>query len=388
MKEQDDDFSSTMRIEIPPDVLQAPQLTSPKPESKKVSTRRLVIKIPKPDLRKDGESKYGQLLQSIYDAALITDLKGHVVDSNYRAAEFFLYNHEEFMQLGVLDVISGADESLFDMLRENLENERFALLQAYCVRKDSTYFPAEIAVNLLRFEEPRLCFFVRDVTLRKQAEEELKTEHNALQNASNGIAIANSEGLIQYANPSLLELWGYDAQEELLGRPVQELWRESTDGAAFLRSVLVEHQNWSGELVAARKDGSEFSVQIAGACNRDMDGEPVGMVLSFSDNSDRKRAEDAMRQSERHRAMLASLGAACHHLGQPATVILANLGLIKKLAPEGTNMLKEVLSNTTEAAEALAQILYKLNTIEDFETMKYLDRPDDDKFGSNTILKI
>ena len=41
-----------------------------------------------------------------------------------------------------------------------------------------------------------------------------------------------------------------------------------------------------------------------------------------------------------------------------------------------------------EAAEQLAKILYKLNTIEDYETMQYLDRPGSDRSGENTILKI
>ena len=87
-------------------------------------------------------------------------------------------------------MISGADQSLIDTLCENLENERFTLIQAYCVRKDGSFFPSEIAVNKLHLESKHLCFFLRDITVRRQAEEMLRTEHNAIQNSGSLLKIA------------------------------------------------------------------------------------------------------------------------------------------------------------------------------------------------------
>lgn len=386
--ESDKEFSSTMRIDIPPDLIQKNDPKTVRLETRRLSsTRKVVIKIPRAE-NASLESKYQQLLQSIYDAALVTDLRGHVVDSNPRATEFLLFSAEEFGRMTILDILSGADESLFDMLRDNLQNERYALLQAYCVRKDETFFPAEIAVNLLKFEETRLCFFIRDVTVRKEAEEKLKTEHNAIQNSGNGIAIADSEGRLQYVNPALLQLWGFASSQELYGSDARTLWVDSSASRELIQTVLADHLNWSGELVACRKDGSRFDVQISAACNRDTDGEPVGMVLSFVDISDRKRADEALHQSERQKAMLASLGAACHHLGQPSTVILANLGLMQRLSEGLSEDMKNLINSSAESAELLAKVLYKLNTINCYETTQYLDSSGGTGIAGNTILKI
>ena len=290
-------------------------------EDGKVDSTKIRIRPPGPKLSRSdavesANTKFEQLLQSIYDAAFITNRQGRIVDSNVRACEFFLYSRSEFQQLSILDMISGSEPSLLDTLYDNLQNERFALLQAYCTRKDGTYFPAEIAVNILKFEEMRLCFFVRDVTVRRQAEEMLRTEHNAIQNAGNGIVIANVDARIEYANPAVVMTWGFENAEELIGKDIRTLLTDEESSEQMVRTVLSEHQTWSGELIATKKDGAAFDVQISAACNRDTYCEVVGMVLSFADFSDRKRAEEAVRQA-RQRVMLASVGAACHHLGSP-----------------------------------------------------------------------
>lgn len=383
------DFSSTMRIEIPPDILAEETQKTSKVDTSKLRIRPKSKKITQIHVpASDGDAKYSQLLQSIYDGVLVTDVDGNVVDSNVRAADFLQYTRSELAGLRILDVISGSDTELLKSLCENLKNERFALLQAYCVRKDGSYFPAEIAVNVLKFEQMRLCFFMRDITLRREAEEMLRTEHNAIQNSGNGIAIVDIEADMQYVNPAVLNLWHVENADALLGKDIRALFVDSEDADALVRAVLVDHTTWTGELVGQRDDESQFDVQVSAACNRDSDGEVVGMVLSFIDISDRKRAEEALRQAERHRVMLASVGAACHHLGQPATVIMTNLALISRMLCElDREDIKEILKLTNEAAEHMADVLHKLNAVDEYRTVQYLDGKSPQTLG-NVILDI
>jgi PAS domain S-box-containing protein len=333
-------------------------------------------------------SRFEEFFQSVYDAALITDLHGKIIDANARAIEFLRYNRDELCDLTVFDIISGSDDSLIQTLWDNLKEERYTLIQAYCLRKDETYFPAEIAVNKLRLGESRLCFFVRDITVRRQAEEMLRTEHNAIQNAGNGIAVADVEATLEYVNPAVASMWGFGRPEDLLGRHVRDLVKDRDAADAMVETVMEDHQTWTGETAAVRPDGTEFTVQIAAVCNRNADGEPVGLVLSFVDISDRRRAEAAERQAERQRVMLESLGAACHHLGQPATVLLANLGIIQKRAADGDDEMRELVQASIDAARGLGQILHKLNAVREYQTMQYLGAPDGSELGENRILKI
>ncbi len=378
------ELSQTMRIDLIPDVP-----VEPVKGKKRVILSGAGKSKSRSDSEGPGESRYNELLQSIYDGAVITDSTGSIVDANVRAVEFLLYEKEDLNELSIFDIISGADQSLVQTLLENLENERFTLIQAYCIRKDGTFFPAEIAVNKLEFEDTQLCFFVRDITLRRQAEEMLRTEHNAIQNAGNGIAVADLKAKLEYVNPAVSGMWGFGKPEELNGMSVKKLFEDQSVAEKMIHTVTEESKTWMGETLA-RKNGSgeTFDVQISATLNRNSDGESVGIVFSFIDISDRKRAEGALRQAERQRVMLESLGAACHHLGQPATVLLANLGIMEGMLKEDDHATKELLSSSLEAAEALSEILHKLNGVNQYRTTQYLEDEDGEESKESRILEI
>ena len=119
-------------------------------------------------------SEYEELLHCIYDAVIMTDMDGNIFQVNARAESSFMWDREQFSELNIIDVISGADHELLTIVRKNVSNQRFTILEAVCVRNDESRFHAEIVVNKLKGQARKaLCFFVRDITIRKQAEEDL-----------------------------------------------------------------------------------------------------------------------------------------------------------------------------------------------------------------------
>ncbi len=119
---------------------------------------------------RQGQQAYARLLDSLYDAVFITDASARIIDLNPRAIDFFLLSPENACGASVLELISGADEGLLRQIRGNLEEHRFTLLEATCVRSDKSTFPAEIAVNRVDITATgQLSFFVRDISVRRQA---------------------------------------------------------------------------------------------------------------------------------------------------------------------------------------------------------------------------
>lgn len=374
-----------MRIDLIPDVPEEPEGGDRKVI---ISSAKKEIKATLPESAVSGESPYQALLQSVYDSALITDLAGKIVDVNVRAQEKLLYERDELCDLSVLDLVSGADESLIETLLQNLEEDRFTLIQASCLRGDGTYFPAEIAVNKLNLGEMHLCFFMRDITIRVQREQMLRTTYNAIQNSGDGIAVSNHESKFEYVNAALVSMWGYRDVDELLDQDINVLMKENSVMDKILTKIASGEQSIVREGIAVKKDGLEFNVQISAAANYNSDGEQVGMIFSFVDISDRKRAEEAEREAEQRRVMLESLGAACHHLGQPATVLLGNLGIIQKKIADSDDALKELVQSSIEAMETMSDILYKLNTVNEYKTTQYLEKPAGEDSEESRILEI
>ncbi len=81
---------------------------------------------------------------------------------------------------------------------------------------------------------------------------------------------------------------------------------------------------------------------------------------------------EALLDAERQRVMLESLGAACHHLGQPVTVISTYLQLMRRqeTVPERLAMIDQCMAATDE----MANLLQRLRSVSMYRTVPYLPR--------------
>jgi signal transduction histidine kinase len=118
----------------------------------------------------ERSTPFFKLLESVYDAVLITDLEGKILECNQRASDFFLQPSHELLEQSIFGLISGATSSLITTIQTNLADQKYTLVEAYCKRLDNTSFPAEIAINQVELDaKGQLCFFIRDMTVRHNA---------------------------------------------------------------------------------------------------------------------------------------------------------------------------------------------------------------------------
>jgi PAS domain S-box-containing protein len=139
--------------------------------------------------------------------------------------------------------------------------------------------------------------YARDITERKRAEEVLKVKDAAIASSLNAIAMADLQGRLTYINPAFLRLWGYDEEQEVLGKSVLDFWEER-DRALEVVQAIQKGGGWVGELVAVGKDGAHRNLYLSVSTVRDDEGAPVCIMASFVDITQRKQAEEARRQSE------------------------------------------------------------------------------------------
>ena len=147
----------------------------------------------------------------------------------------------------------------------------------------------------------------QDGTAVTVVEEALLKFEKAVETMQIGVTITDLEGTILYTNPAEAKMHGY-AVEELIGvnagvfSPLQNHRQAvSSDDLALMTS-------WRRETENARKDGSVFPVHLMSDVVRNSRGEPIGIVSTCEDISERKRAELALRESE-ERYSLAAAGA-------------------------------------------------------------------------------
>jgi sigma-B regulation protein RsbU (phosphoserine phosphatase) len=287
-------LGATMRIDLSPELLEEAKRGKPRIEGRRRT--QPIIGIPRArNVTAAGGIDFQQLLQNIYDACIITDLQGEIVMVNVRANQFFLAEPGQFTHESILSLICGADDGLLPTILETLEANRFVLMQAYCLRTDDSYFSAEISVNRLRLGgAEHLSFFVRDVTLRKEQEDRLRTGYTALQNSSSGIIITGLNGEIEYWNPAFLSLFAVTDEKQVEGHDLREFLCQP-EMADEVIAITSSGATWSGELEMRCVDGSTFFGQASVTANLNADNEQVGMVLSVLDVTPQKRAQQQLQ---------------------------------------------------------------------------------------------
>ena len=174
----DNKSSKTMRIDIPREARSGrrPRSVSPSPGANRVPQRKTFgeIAVQNTDL--------SELFQNVYDSAFITELNGKIVDANVRATQAFLYSREEFKRGAIMDLVQGMTEEVLATIGENLQNDRFTLIQAECARHDGSLMPSEISTCKVNLSgKTYLCFFIRDISARRLAEDALQAAHDNLE---------------------------------------------------------------------------------------------------------------------------------------------------------------------------------------------------------------
>lgn len=157
----------------------------------------------------DQRALYYQLMNGLYDALLILDDQGHVVDCSTRAEGMLGYTREDAWDLPIGKVIPGMSSQMFEHLKRNLDENHHILIDARCVRKDGSSFSSEVGVSTLSLTRgSNMVFAIRNVERRKSALEDLRKSRAALEVALVPTFVCDPDGFFLLVNQALLEAFG------------------------------------------------------------------------------------------------------------------------------------------------------------------------------------
>ncbi|MHC4792205.1 MAG: GAF domain-containing protein, partial [Planctomycetota bacterium] len=131
---------------------------------------------------KESEMKYRQLFNTVSDAIMVFDEETKVfVDVNEAALQRYGYSKEDFLQLEQPDIKAELEESQ-KIIHQALDGEITKIPLYYHKRSDETVFPVEISSGWFELGNRKLvCDIIRDITVRKRAEEEIQLNEARLE---------------------------------------------------------------------------------------------------------------------------------------------------------------------------------------------------------------
>jgi PAS domain S-box-containing protein len=172
--------------------------------------------------------------------------------------------------------------------------------------------------------DEREALLVRERTTRADAEAARETLQALIRSSALGIVMLDSDARVRLWNPAAARIFGW-TEEEVLGRPLPvippENWREFRANL----EVSLRGEVFTGEVRRQRKDGAPIDLSVASSPIRDAAGAITSVVTVVADVTERKRAEEALREStERLTGIIESAMDAVITIDQDERIMLFN----------------------------------------------------------------
>ncbi len=340
-----------------------------------------------------------EILNASPDATIISDQRGKIRAANRGAEKLFGYEAGELIGEPIEMLIPEEQHERHRGLRESYQKAPRARpmisgLEIFSRRKDGSSFRAEIGLNPIETEDGLLVTStIRAVNSLDDSEAYFR---NVLESAPDAMIIIDDQGKIAIVNAQVEKMFGYGRQE-LLGREIEALLpdrlreKHVSHRGEYLRDPRLRPMGEGLDLIAKRKDGSEFPVEISLSPFRTGGRGFVSSVIR--DVTERKRMEDeiiaARREAERaNKANSAFLAAASHDLRQPVQALSLLNGALRRTIKDERAL--EMIDSQQHSLTAMTNLLNSLLDIsrldagavspelEEFPIRRLIDRLSDE----------
>ena len=285
-------------------------------------------------LRK-SEEKYRSLVENV-DVGICRvtpGAEGKHLEVNPAMSRMLGYSREELLEKSIAQMyLNPADRK---RVSDEVYAQGFFRGEITLRRKDGIPIVAYLTARAVRDEKGEVKYIdtiLEDITERKKAQEELQRRQEQLQrifdSSGESILFVNLRGIIIETNQRTAEMFGYAATEELKGKSALELIAPSDHERirANMARVVKEGITLRNiEYAGRRADSSEFPLELSTSVLRDLSGKPIGHVSIGRDITERKQAEQTLRESEeRYRVTFESTGTALMIVEEDTTLSLVN----------------------------------------------------------------
>jgi PAS domain S-box-containing protein len=286
----------------------------------------------------ESERRYRRLYETMEDGFVSADLEGRYLEFNAAYQELSGYSTDELREKTFWDL---TPPQWHEMEKRIFQDQTVVIgysdiYEKELLRKDGTVIPIELRITLTRDDAGNptgTWAIVRDISLRKKAEEALREERDTAQRYLNiagaAIVVVDVDGRIHLINRKGQEILGYQSSE-IVGKSWFDYFTPKNmvqEEKEIFTNIIKGGKGLSGKFARAlvNKFGEERLVTWEFQLIANDAGDIIAMIASGEDITDRDRAERALRESEeQYRSTLWAISDAIHVVDTDFNILLVN----------------------------------------------------------------
>ncbi len=257
-----------------------------------------------------SEERFRQIFHNTSDAIFLTLLgedgsSSKFVEVNDVALRWLGFSKEELLDKFSIDITAPEDKEYNSEYTKKIVDKGHATFEIGLLSKDRKRIPVEINSHIFELQSQKVILsMARDITERKKAQKDLMESEEKYRKLVETIPAAiirsDSSDIVTFVNKRAATLHGYENENQLLGMNIDNLiaHEDSFTAKDVQRRTIEEGFIHDIEVSILRKDESTIPGEYHAAAIKDKEGSALGFIAVEIDITERKKAEEALKESE------------------------------------------------------------------------------------------
>jgi two-component system NtrC family sensor kinase len=318
--------------------------------------------------RREAEQRYRELFDNVQEGVFFASPEGHFIEVNDALVRMLGYQtREEVLKLDLQGQVYVWAEQRDEITRQLRQKGAVRNFEVTLSRRDGTMIHALENAFVVKDGQGKIMQYrgvFLDITEVKNFQAQLQRERDftskILNNTQTMIVVADTAGLISYANQRVYEGGGFD-QNELVGNRLDRIISSSHKKAfseAFDAS-LHGLQSDNLELMITRGNGTQGKFSVNLSPMRDDRGEVSSVVVLMTDITDTSMIQAKLMHTEKMAAVGQLVSGVAHEVNNPLTAIMGFSDLLME-NPEVPGSARKDLQVILEEAQRTKEIVQNL----------------------------
>ena len=289
--------------------------------------------------------RQADLLRLSFDAIIVWRLDGAIESWNVGAERLYGFSESEVLGRVTHELLRTVHPMPWPEIEAELREKRFWEGELHHFTKDGREVIVSARKQLIDGADgvERVLETNRDITARKRAEEALGQSEErwatTLRSIGDAVISTCAQGKVIFMNAVAEKLTGWPLSEaqgrdlEEVFNIVNEMTREKPESPVAKVVRMGQVVGLANHTALISRDGTEVPIEDSGAPIRSQDGEITGVVLVFHDVVEKRKAEKAVRHSERLAVTGRLAATLAHEIHNPLDTV-GNLLYLMDIAPD------------------------------------------------------